>query len=63
MHDGWCRAVAAPRDSQDVREQLGQLLLTNGWPVREMRHEGGSLEQFFIQIPAEQEQARDGTAA
>lgn len=63
MHDGWCHAIVAPRDSQDVREQIGQLLLTNGWPVREMRYEGGSLEQFFIQITAEQEQARDGTAA
>ena len=56
VSDGWCRAVVAPRESGDVREQLGQLLLTNGWPVREMRRDTGSLEEFFIQITAEQEQ-------
>ena len=55
--DGWTRAVVNQAPGKDVREGLGQVLATNGWQVREMRHETASLEQFFIQITAQQNQA------
>jgi ABC-2 type transport system ATP-binding protein len=63
MKDGWCRAVISPRQGKDIRERLGQTALANGWPVREMRYETASLEQFFVQITAQQDQARETDAA
>lgn len=61
--DGWCRAVVTPSDGQDTREALGAVVLANQWPVREIRHESASLEQFFIQITASQSQTQAEEAA
>lgn len=55
--DGWCRAIVTPDRSVDVRAALGRAVAAAGWPIREMRYEQASLEQFFIQITAEQDQA------
>jgi ABC-2 type transport system ATP-binding protein len=52
--DGWCRALVSPAASADPREALGQAALTNHWPIREIRHEVASLEQYFVQITADQ---------
>lgn len=62
MSDGWCRAVVSPKDDADIREALGQEAMRRGWAVREMRHESASLEQFFIQITAEQSIVHTGAA-
>jgi ABC-2 type transport system ATP-binding protein len=61
--NGWTRAVVAQQPGQDVREALGQTIVTNNWQVREMRHETASLEQFFIEITAQQDRAVAGSAA
>jgi len=37
-----------------VRQQVGEVLHKNHWQVRELRHEGAGLEQFFVQITAQQ---------
>ena len=63
MHEGWCRAIITPSDGCDVRESLGGTIQSKGWPIREMRHESASLEQFFVQITAKQNQAGAGDAA
>jgi len=55
-HDGWCRALVTSNNGMDMREPLGKAVATNGWTVREMRHEAATLEQFFIQITATQTQ-------
>jgi len=55
--DGWCRAVVSPDRSQDVRPALAHAVTVAGWPLREIRYEQASLERFFIQITAEQDQA------
>ncbi len=59
----WSQATITP-DKQtdspgmhDPREALGQMLLKNNWAVREMRYDTPSLEQFFIEITAKQDQA------
>jgi ABC-2 type transport system ATP-binding protein len=52
--DGWCRAVIKPRDGLDVRERLGKTIQSNNWMCREMRHESATLEEFFIQITADE---------
>jgi len=61
--DGWCQAVVTPRDGYDAREALGQAIQSNRWLVREIRHESASLEQFFVEITARQDQAGTETAA
>jgi ABC-2 type transport system ATP-binding protein len=62
-HDGWCRATVTPQDGHDIREALGAIVTANRWPIREMRHETASLEQFFVQITAQQSQAATPTQA
>ena len=59
----WAKAVVIPTPGSELRERLGQTILTNGWAVREMRNETASLEQFFIQITADQSQATDEAVA
>ncbi len=54
MQGDWCRAVVGAKGQSDIREALGRVIAANGWQVREMRHESASLEQFFVQITAEQ---------
>lgn len=62
-HTGWTVAAVTPDEGADVREALGQAALNNHWPVREMRFETASLEQFFVQITAQQDQAAEESAA
>lgn len=59
--NGWCRAVVMPKDGQDLREPIGATILRNNWQVRELRHETGSLEEFFVQITAQQDQGMTNT--
>ncbi len=55
--EGWSLATVSPSEAADLRESIGQTLLKNGWPVRELRYETASLEQFFVQITAQQDQS------
>lgn len=49
--DGWTQAaVTASGHHEDIRELLGDAVIENRWPMREMRHEVASLEAFFVQI-------------
>jgi ABC-2 type transport system ATP-binding protein len=59
----WTKAVVQPTPGTELREQLGQTILTNGWAIREMRNETASLEQFFIQITADQSQVVEESVA
>jgi len=38
----------------DVREDLFQLTASRGWALRELRREGGTLEDFFVKVTADQ---------
>ena len=60
---GWARVIVTPKANVDARTDIGNALLENGWPVREMRFETASLEQFFVQITAQQSQAAETGAA
>jgi len=51
--DGWNRLRITSDGGKDVREQVAQAAASNNWPLRELRLEVGSLEEFFIQITAE----------
>ena len=50
----WVRmTVQGPRDA-DLRSQLAAAVVSNGYQLRELRREVGSLEDFFVQITYEQ---------
>lgn len=50
-----------PRESQDVREEVASTIIRNGWPLREIRLEHATLEEFFVQVTAQQAQAKGAT--
>jgi len=52
--EGWTHAVVTANAGEDLREPLGKAVASNQWTLREMRHEAATLEQFFIQITAQQ---------
>ncbi len=57
--DGWVRLAVEPRPGADPREDLFRLTSTKGWSLRELRREGASLEDFFIQVTAQQQDSRN----
>ena len=63
MSDGWCSAVVTPKGKMDVREAIGAALAAQSLAIREMRDVGASLEEFFVQITAEQDRAANSSAA
>jgi len=58
--DGWVRLTVNPQDGTDVREDIFRLVNDKGWSLREIRHDGGSLEDFFVKVTAEQLGQRAG---
>jgi ABC-2 type transport system ATP-binding protein len=55
--DGWNRLAIEPTGGADLREELFKLAAAEGWTLREMRREVASLEDFFVKITAEQQDA------
>ena len=54
LAEGWVRGRVHTEDDADRRESLAAAVISNGLPLRELHHERGSLEAFFINITAEQ---------
>jgi len=52
--DGWLRLTIEVAEGQDPRQQIVQSITSKHWPLREIRRETGSLEEFFVQITAKQ---------
>ena len=52
--NGWVRLAVEPKPGQDLREELFKLTTAKGWSLRELHREGASLEDFFIQVTAQQ---------
>lgn len=52
--NGWVRITIQAKDDHDVREDIYKMSRDKGWSLRELRREGASLEDFFIQIIAKQ---------
>lgn len=53
-NDGWVRLLLDAPPEIDVREDLFRLSASRGWALRELRREGGTLEDFFVKVTAEQ---------
>lgn len=57
--DGWVRLAIEPQTDRDVREAVFKMANTKGWALRELRREGATLEDFFIQVTARQKSGGD----
>jgi len=51
-------AAIRPKESYDVREEVARTLVQHGWPLREIRLEHATLEEFFVQVTASQAVAK-----
>ncbi len=58
--DGWNRLKIETTRGQDPREAIFRLAAQRNWLLREMRLESGSLEEFFVQITAQQAERNRG---
>ncbi|MHC5112425.1 MAG: ABC transporter ATP-binding protein [Planctomycetota bacterium] len=52
--NGWVRLKVTPQPDRDIREELFNMTTANGWSLREMHREGATLEDFFVQVTADQ---------
>ena len=57
VQDGWSRLIIEPKGARDLREDVYKLAVARQWPLREIKLETGSLEEFFVRIVAEQAQS------
>ena len=51
-------AAVRTKEGYDVREEVARTIQQKGWPLREVKLERASLEEFFIQVTAGQAMAR-----
>lgn len=61
--DKYVTAALRAKDGYDVREEVSRTVLQHGWPLREIRLEHATLEEFFVQVTANQAMAGAGGAA
>ena len=55
-NNGWVRLAVDAAPDRDIREDLFRLTTSKGWTLRELRREGATLEDFFVQVTTEQAQ-------
>src|SRR3954470_5267780 len=51
-------AAIRPKEAYDVREEVARTVIQHGWPLREIRLEHATLEEFFVQVTANQAVAK-----
>ena len=56
-------AALRAKDGYDIREEVARTVIQKGWPLREIRLEHATLEEFFVQVTAEQAAARGAVGA
>ena len=61
--DGYTTAALRPADGRDVREEVARTVIQHGWPLREIRLEAATLEEYFVQVTANQAAAEGESAA
>ena len=52
--DSTVTAALRAREGYDVREEAARTIIQKGWPLREVRLEHATLEEFFVQVTANQ---------
>jgi ABC-2 type transport system ATP-binding protein len=61
--DAYVTAALRQKDGYDVREEVARTVIQNGWPLREIRLESATLEEFFVQVTANQAMAKASETA
>ena len=61
--DSWTTATLRAERGDAVLEAVGKVAVGKGWPLRELRREGGSLEDFFAEVTAGDAAPKAGRAA
>ncbi len=61
-NDGFVSLAVRPKESHDIREEVARTIIGKGWPLREIRLEHATLEEFFIQVTASQAMGRVNNA-
>jgi ABC-2 type transport system ATP-binding protein len=56
-------AALRPKEGYDIREEVARTVIQHGWPLREVRLEHATLEEFFVEVTASQAMAAEGGAA
>jgi ABC-2 type transport system ATP-binding protein len=51
-------AALRAKDGYDIREEAARTVIQHGWPLREVRLEQATLEEFFVQVTANQAMAK-----
>jgi ABC-2 type transport system ATP-binding protein len=51
-------AALRAKDGCDVREEVARTIIQHGWPLRDLRLEHATLEEFFVQVTANQAMAK-----
>jgi ABC-2 type transport system ATP-binding protein len=51
-------AALRPREGYDIREEVARTVIQHGWPLREIRLESATLEEFFVEVTASQAMAK-----
>jgi ABC-2 type transport system ATP-binding protein len=52
-------AALRPKDGYDIREEVARTVIQHGWPLREIRLESATLEEFFVEVTATQAMAKE----
>jgi ABC-2 type transport system ATP-binding protein len=60
-NEKYVTAAIRSKDSYDVREEVARTVIQHGWPLREVKLEQTTLEQFFVQVTANQAVAKTET--
>jgi ABC-2 type transport system ATP-binding protein len=48
-----------PKEGFDVREEAARTVIGKGWPLRDLRLEYATLEEFFVQVTANQAMGKE----
>jgi ABC-2 type transport system ATP-binding protein len=51
-------AALRPKEGYDIREEVARTVIQHGWPLREIRLESATLEEFFVEVTASQAVAK-----
>jgi len=54
----YVRAAVKPKEQYDIREEVARAVISHGWPLREIKLEHATLEEFFVQVTASQAVAK-----
>jgi ABC-2 type transport system ATP-binding protein len=59
IEDGYVRLSVTPKAGVDARERIYQAVANNGWTLRELTYTRTTLEDIFVQITREEDEAEE----